>query len=224
MGVLVDEPEANIKSKERLEPGKMFLIDFEQQRIIPDDELKEGMAKQRPYEEWMARAPIRMSEWVQTAKSADVKPEAAPPRGELNSHLAMFGFTKESVDVLISAMVAGKEGLGSMGVDTPLAVLSQQPKPPSHYFKQLFAQVTNPPINPTTRILLRNLLRNLTHSHALSYAISYAISRALTHSPTQSHALSRTLLRTLTRSHALSHALSYALSRTLPHSPAISHR
>merc|ERR1712185_570713 len=98
------------------------------------------MAAERPYQKWMAEKPLRVSTWVEESKA---KPEPPPPREQLNSYLSMFGFTKESVDVLVSAMVAGKEGLGSMGVDTPLAVLSQQPKPPSHYFKQLFAQVTN---------------------------------------------------------------------------------
>ena len=158
VGVLVDEPEVNIRSKSRLEPGKMFLIDFDQQRIIPDDELKSTMAKERPYEQWMADAPLRLSDWTAGAVAAQVKPEAPPPREELNSYLSMFGFTKESVDVLVSAMVAGKEGLGSMGVDTPLAVLSTQPKAPSHYFKQLFAQVTNPPIDPIREEVVMSLV------------------------------------------------------------------
>ena len=83
---------------------------------------------------------------------------AAAAREQLNSYLSMFGFTKESVDVLVSAMVAGKEGLGSMGVDTPLAVLSVQPKAPSHYFKQLFAQVTNPPIDPIREEIVMSLV------------------------------------------------------------------
>ena len=88
---------------------------------------------------------------------AGVPAPAHPPREQLNSHLAMFGFTKESVDVLVSAMVAGKEGLGSMGVDTPLAALSRVPRPPSHYFKQLFAQVTNPPIDPIREEVVMSL-------------------------------------------------------------------
>jgi len=158
VGVLVDEPESNIKLKSRLEPGKMLLIDFDEQRIIPDEELKQGMAEERPYTEWMANAPLRMADWLGSAAKSNVVPEAPPPREQLNSHLAMFGFTKESVDVLISAMVAGKEGLGSMGVDTPLAVLSQQPKPPAHYFKQLFAQVTNPPIDPIREEVVMSLV------------------------------------------------------------------
>ena len=118
------------------EPGKMFLIDFDEQRIIPDAELKETFSTSRPYKEWMARAPRRLDAWMAEATEAGVAAEPPPPREDLNSHLSMFGFTKEGVDVLIAAMVAGKEGLGSMGVDTPLAVLSEQPKPPSHYFKQ----------------------------------------------------------------------------------------
>ena len=146
--MLVDEPESNIRVKARLEPGKMFLIDFDENRIIPDGELKQRFASERPYAEWMGSAPLRLSAWLESARAASLAPEPPPPRHDLNSHLSMFGFTKESVDILVSAMVAGKESLGSMGVDTPLAVLSTKPKPPSHYFKQLFAQVTNPPIDP----------------------------------------------------------------------------
>lgn len=99
-----------------------------------------------------------MPEWLSSASASGVTAEAPPPREDLNSHLSMFGFTKESVDVLVSAMVAGKEGLGSMGVDTPLAVLSTFPKPPSHYFKQLFAQVTNPPIDPIREEVVMSLV------------------------------------------------------------------
>jgi glutamate synthase domain-containing protein 2/glutamate synthase domain-containing protein 1/glutamate synthase domain-containing protein 3 len=158
VGVLIDEPEANIAIKARLEPGKMFLIDFDQQRIIPDAELKQKVSTQQPYAQWMKNAPRRLDAWQAEAAAAGVTPEPPPPREELNSHLSMFGFTKEGVDVLIAAMVAGKEGLGSMGVDTPLAVLSQQPKPPSHYFKQLFAQVTNPPIDPIREEVVMSLV------------------------------------------------------------------
>ena len=158
VGVLLDEPESNIKIKSRLEPGKMFLIDFDEQRIIPDAELKSMIAAKQPYAEWMGAAPLRLDAWVADAAAADVAAAPPPPREQLNSHLAMFGFTKEGVDVLISAMVAGKEGLGSMGVDTPLAVLSTQPKPPSHYFKQLFAQVTNPPIDPIREEVVMSLV------------------------------------------------------------------
>ena len=93
---------------------------------------------------WMEDGPLRLEQWVSSAEgSAGTLAEGHPPRDTLNSTLSMFGFTREAVDVLVSAMVAGKEGLGSMGVDTPLAVLSAQPKQPSHYFKQLFAQVSN---------------------------------------------------------------------------------
>jgi len=158
VGVLLDEPEANVALKARLEPGKMFLIDFDEQRIIPDAELKETFSTSRPYKEWMARAPRRLDAWMAEATEAGVAAEPPPPREDLNSHLSMFGFTKEGVDVLIAAMVAGKEGLGSMGVDTPLAVLSEQPKPPSHYFKQLFAQVTNPPIDPIREEVVMSLV------------------------------------------------------------------
>ncbi|KAL1523087.1 hypothetical protein AB1Y20_018047 [Prymnesium parvum] len=155
VGVLVDLPEELVAKKERLEPGRMFLIDFAQERIIPDDELKEAMAADRPYTEWMRSMPLHLKDWVSAAGGAMA---AHPPRDEINQHLSMYGFTKEGVDVLISAMVAGKEALGSMGVDTPLAVLSKMPRPPSHYFKQLFAQVTNPPIDPIREEVVMSLV------------------------------------------------------------------
>lgn len=141
--------DSTVHTKARLEPGKLFLIDFDQQRIIPDDELKESLAAQRPYEAWMADGPLRLADWVAEAAEAGAVPDPPPARATLNSTLSMHGFTKESVEVLLGAMVAGKEGLGSMGVDTPLAVLSSQPKPVSHYFKQLFAQVwAHSPVEP----------------------------------------------------------------------------
>jgi glutamate synthase domain-containing protein 2 len=110
------------------------------------------------YIQWMAEAPLRLDAWMESAAAASVIPEPQLARDSLNSSLSMHGFTKESVEVLISAMVAGKEGLGSMGVDTPLAVLSSQPKPVSHYFKQLFAQVTNPPIDPIREEVVMSLV------------------------------------------------------------------
>jgi glutamate synthase (NADPH/NADH) len=158
VGVLLDEPEANIKLKARLEPGKMFLIDFDEQRIVPDDELKSRMAGEKEYTSWMQSAPLRLEEWMAGAAEAGVTPEALPPTQDVSSTLSMFGFTRESVDILVKAMTDGKEGLGSMGVDTPLAVLSTQPKPPSHYFKQLFAQVTNPPIDPIREEIVMSLV------------------------------------------------------------------
>ena len=152
--MLADLPEDIVARKARLEPGRMFLIDFGEGRIIPDDELKDRMAKEKPYAEWMATEPRRLDAWVAQSGAA---PPAHPPRAELNQHLSMYGFTKEATDVLVSAMAAGKEAVGAMGVDTPLAVLSRQPRAPSHYFKQLFAQVTNPPIDPIREEVVMSL-------------------------------------------------------------------
>ncbi|EOD35180.1 ferredoxin-dependent glutamate synthase [Emiliania huxleyi CCMP1516] len=154
VGVLDHLDEAVVKTKARLEPGRMFLIDFAQQRIVPDEELKETMAAARPYEAWMASQPLLLDEWV---AEAAVPPAPHPARGTLNSTLSMHGFTKESSDLLVAAMARGKEALGSMGVDTPLAALSSQPRMPSHYFKQLFAQVTNPPIDPIREEIVMSL-------------------------------------------------------------------
>uniref|UniRef100_A0A7S4F7M2 Glutamine amidotransferase type-2 domain-containing protein n=1 Tax=Chrysotila carterae TaxID=13221 RepID=A0A7S4F7M2_CHRCT len=154
VGVLVHLQDDLCVRKERLEPGKMFLIDFEEGRIIPDGELKAKMSTARPYREWMEKGPLRIDEWVaQAGKPAST----LPPRNELNNYLSMFGFTREAVDILVSAMAKGKEALGSMGVDTPLAALSLMPRAPSHYFKQLFAQVTNPPIDPIREEVVMSL-------------------------------------------------------------------
>jgi hypothetical protein len=126
----------------------MFLIDFQEQRIVPDGELKERMAAERPYEKWMAEQSLLLHEWV---AESGAEPAPHPARETLNSTLAMHGFTKESSDILVAAMAKGKEALGSMGVDTPLAALSLQPRVPSAYFKQLFAQVRGAYIQCTAR-------------------------------------------------------------------------
>jgi len=157
VGVLDNLSEELVARKARLEPGKMFLIDFEQERIIPDAELKAGMATARPYDEWMANSALQLDQWVANAAAQGRASVLPPPRNQLNSYLSMFGFTKEAVEILVSAMVKGKEALGSMGVDTPLAALSLQPRQPSHYFKQLFAQVTNPPIDPIREEVVMSL-------------------------------------------------------------------
>ena len=98
VGVLDDLADSAVAIKGRLEPGRMFLIDFDQGRIIPDEELKTMMAAARPYAQWMAEQPLRLADWV---AQAGVSAPAHPPREQLNSHLAMHGFTKESAGVLV---------------------------------------------------------------------------------------------------------------------------
>jgi glutamate synthase (NADPH) large chain len=140
-GVL-DIPESRIVKKWRLQPGKMLLVDLEQGRIIDDDALKAELAAAKPYKEWVAKGRIHL----------DDLPDPAPAEAStvpLLDRQQAFGYTQEDLKLILSCMGAtGQEPTGSMGNDSPLAVLSDKPKTLYHYFKQLFAQVTNPPIDP----------------------------------------------------------------------------
>ena len=145
-------PENRIIKKWRLQPGKMFLIDLEQGRIIDDEELKNQFAFAKPYRQWIENVRIRLD-------SIDVAPESAAPATEsLLDRQQAFGYTQEDIKFLMSPMAAmGEEGTGSMGNDSPLAVLSDKNKPLYNYFKQLFAQVTNPPIDPIREAIVMSL-------------------------------------------------------------------
>ena len=142
VGVL-DVPPARIRSKGRLEPGRMFLVDFEEGRIVRDEEIKERAAAAHPYGEWLARRALDLGDL----------PRKAPPTPDPASRIArlrMFGYTSEHLRFVLRPMVEdAKDPLGSMGNDEPLAVLSERPRLLYDYFKQLFAQVTNPPIDST---------------------------------------------------------------------------
>lgn len=142
VGVLDVPPEA-IKSKGRLQPGRMFLIDFQEGRIVKDEEIKDRAAQAHPYADWLKRRKLDLLDL----------PKKAPPRPDPKSRLSklrMFGYTSEHLRFILQPMVDnGKDPLGSMGNDEPLAVLSDQPRLLYDYFKQLFAQVTNPPIDST---------------------------------------------------------------------------
>jgi len=152
MGVL-DIPEQRIVRKWRLQPGKMFLIDIEQGRIIDDVELKATLADARPYQEWLDRTQIRLRELP-----PDIGPMAPDARTLLDRQQA-FGYTQEDLKFLMAPMALnGEEAVGSMGADNPLAVLSNRPKPLFNYFKQNFAQVTNPPIDPIREELVMSLV------------------------------------------------------------------
>ncbi|MFD2921906.1 glutamate synthase large subunit [Terrimonas rubra] len=133
-----------IKEKGRLQPGKMFVVDMEQGRIISDEEVKRNICTQKPYDEWLNKYKIRLN-------------ELPPPRimfthlehDQVFKYQKAFGYSTEDLEQIILPMALdGKEPIGSMGTDTPLAILSDQPQHLSSYFKQLFAQVTNPPIDP----------------------------------------------------------------------------
>ena len=152
MGVL-DIAEGRIVRKWRLQPGKMFLIDLEQGRIIDDVEVKASLASARPYQDWLDQTQIRLKDLP-----PEVGPMAPDPHTLLDRQQA-FGYTQEDVKFLMTPMaVTGQEAVGSMGADNPLAVLSSKPKPIFNYFKQNFAQVTNPPIDSIREELVMSLV------------------------------------------------------------------
>ncbi|MBI3777160.1 MAG: glutamate synthase subunit alpha, partial [Gammaproteobacteria bacterium] len=153
MGVL-DIPQHKIIKKWRLQPGKMFLIDVEAGRIIDDAEVKTALANFRPYRDWLKKTQIVLED----LPSAKTGPLPSPAASLLDRQQA-FGYTQEDVKFLLTPMAAsGQEAIGSMGNDTPLAVLSNRAVPLSSYFKQLFAQVTNPPIDPIREELVMSLV------------------------------------------------------------------
>jgi glutamate synthase (NADPH/NADH) large chain/glutamate synthase (ferredoxin) len=140
-GVLDIAPE-NILRKGRLQPGRMFMVDTEQGRIIPDEEIKAAVVNERPYAEWLKAHLVHL-------KDLPAAPQLPQPEPEtLRARQIAFGYTFEDQRILMAPMARdGVEAVGSMGNDTPLAVLSQRPRLLYDYFKQLFAQVTNPPID-----------------------------------------------------------------------------
>ncbi|MFN9108405.1 MAG: glutamate synthase-related protein [Betaproteobacteria bacterium] len=147
--------ESRITKKWRLQPGKMFLIDTEQGRIIDDRELKEQLAKSHPYKEWIKRIRIRLDDLAAEAEATTT----ARPDVELLDRQQAFGYTQEDLKVLMTPMASdGEEATGSMGNDSALPVLSDRNKPLYSYFKQLFAQVTNPPIDPIREQLVMSLV------------------------------------------------------------------
>jgi glutamate synthase domain-containing protein 2/glutamate synthase domain-containing protein 1/glutamate synthase domain-containing protein 3 len=151
-GVLPVKPE-NVARKGRLQPGKMFLVDLEQGRIISDREVKEQLASRQPYGQWLKENQITL----------DVLGEPARVHGfdhaTVTRRQRAFGYTDEDLRFLMTPMaVNGEEPIGSMGTDIPLACLSDKPQPLFNYFKQLFAQVTNPPIDPIREEMVMSLV------------------------------------------------------------------
>jgi len=152
MGVL-PIPEKDIVKKWRLQPGKMLLVDLDEQRLIPDEELKATLAKSHPYKEWLANTQIVLEELPQTANEAPISNLALLDRQQT------FGYTQEDLKILMMPMATtGEEAVGSMGNDTPISALSDKPKSLFTYFKQNFAQVTNPPIDPIREELVMSLV------------------------------------------------------------------
>src|SRR3954449_2916717 len=149
-GMLEVAPE-NVKRKGRLAPGKLFLVDLDRGRIVEDEEVKHQVSTQRPYADWHARNVVHFN---------DLEPAPAQHHAELPLHQRQlaFGYTQEDLKVLIAPMAAkGEEPIGSMGNDAALPVLSDRRPPLFSYFKQLFAQVTNPPIDPIREQLVMSL-------------------------------------------------------------------
>ncbi|MBC8292804.1 MAG: glutamate synthase large subunit [Proteobacteria bacterium] len=151
-GVIDVAPE-NVERKGRLQPGRIFLVDLDEHRIIDDEEAKAAMAARLPWGEWLERNVVELDELPEPGGLP-----ATITGGELKTAQKLHGYTREELKVLLLPMARdGQEPLGSMGTDTPLAVLSNQPQLLYNYFKQLFAQVTNPPIDPIREELIMSL-------------------------------------------------------------------
>ncbi|NLY63831.1 MAG: glutamate synthase subunit alpha, partial [Alcaligenaceae bacterium] len=149
-------PEHRIVKKWRLQPGKMLLIDLEQGRIIGDEEIKSQLANNRPYRQWIERLRVRLDDLPtsDTVHAANYMSHAS-----LLDRQQAFGWTQEDIKFILEPMGKnGEEAIGSMGNDAPLAVLSGRPKSFYNYFRQLFAQVTNPPIDPIREQLVMSLV------------------------------------------------------------------
>ena len=151
VGVL-DVPPENVLLKGRLQPGRIFLVDTTQGRIVGDEEIKRGLAREKPYAEWLKRELAHVDDLPPA-------PAAAPaPRQSVRTRQRVFGYTEEDLRILIAPMAQnGAEPIGSMGTDTALAVLSDRPRLLYDYFKQLFAQVTNPPLDAIREELVTDM-------------------------------------------------------------------
>jgi len=139
---VVDVADEDIEKHGRLEPGKMFLVDMNEGRIINDEEIKSKIASERPYKKWLKEHRLHLKDLPYTSDYCPIE------ISDYKTRQRLFNYTLEDIQEIITPMaIAGKEALGSMGTDTPLAVLSDRPQLISNYFKQLFAQVTNPPLD-----------------------------------------------------------------------------
>jgi glutamate synthase domain-containing protein 2/glutamate synthase domain-containing protein 1/glutamate synthase domain-containing protein 3 len=160
-GVLPEEP-ANVLRKGRLQPGKLFLVDLEQHRIVADGEIKEQLAARRPYAQWVREETVHLR---------DLPPLAQPPASPavaLRTRQLLFGYGHEDMKVILAPLAANaEEAVGSMGNDTPLAALSSRKPLLYSYFKQLFAQVTNPPIDPIREAIVMSAQASVGSEHNL---------------------------------------------------------
>ena len=150
-GVLAVKPE-EVRYKGRLQPGRMLLVDTEEGRLIPDEEIKHRLASRRPYAEWIKENQIKLDDLTEPPRVYGFDPQTLVPLQRA------FGYTDEDLRIFMSPMASGGDDpVGSMGIDTPLACLSDKPQLLFNYFKQLFAQVTNPAIDPIREELVMSL-------------------------------------------------------------------
>jgi glutamate synthase (NADPH/NADH) large chain len=151
-GVLEFEPE-NVKLKGRLQPGKMFLVDTVEGRIVSDREIKQRLSFQQPYGAWLTENQVKLDQLPEPSRVHAANHETILGRERA------FGYTDEDLRMILEPMACkGEEPIGSMGTDTPLACLSDRPQPLFNYFRQLFAQVTNPPIDPIREEMVMSLI------------------------------------------------------------------
>ena len=159
-GVL-EEPPENVVRKGRLQPGKLFLVDVESGRIVPDEEVKRTVASRRPYAEWYRSHVVRLDD-------LPARPGPAPPVEPLRSRQLAFGYTQDDMKVILAPLARNaEEAIGSMGNDLPLAVLSDRRPVLYSYFKQLFAQVTNPPIDSIREAVVMSVEASVGSEHNL---------------------------------------------------------
>src|SRR5437588_6444963 len=154
-GVLPAAPK-EIRQKGRLQPGRMFLVDTAQGRLLDDEEIKADIVGRKPYRSWVTQYRISLDELPEPLNVPQ------PDHPTIRQRQQAFGYTVEELKMVLTPMVvAGEEPVSSMGTDTPLAVLSERPQLLFKYFKQLFAQVTNPPIDPIREQLVMSLVTNI---------------------------------------------------------------
>jgi glutamate synthase domain-containing protein 2/glutamate synthase domain-containing protein 1/glutamate synthase domain-containing protein 3 len=150
---VIEVPATEVRKKGRLQPGRMFLVDTVQGRIISDAEIKKELAVRQPYAEWIKQQQVTMEQLPEPSRVIASNPETLLRRQRA------YGYSEEDLKILLGPMGAnGEEPVGSMGTDVPLACLSDRPQPLFNYFKQLFAQVTNPPIDPIREELVMSLI------------------------------------------------------------------
>jgi glutamate synthase (NADPH/NADH) large chain len=178
VGVLHVEPD-NVKLKGRLQPGKMFLLDFEQGRLIPDEELKQSIASKRPYGEWLANQRVNLEDLSKESAAHSLDAD------DILARMKAFGYTTETMQFMLMPLITeARDPLGSMGNDSALACLSDKPRMIYDYFKQLFAQVTNPAIDSIREEVVMSLkcfigpegnLLETTESHAHRLSLEHPI-------------------------------------------------